>query len=260
MRKSLLLSLSFLATCFALNSCDPWEDDSYHEGGPGGSGNLLKEVHTTTNGAEGLATYTYDENGRLTGGYSYASILDMETYNQITQSYPSETTIHTVSQSYMSGTLISTSTIDSELNGDVINITMEMEAGEETMTSTSEITFSTPCGAQQNTTVVNMPGFPDPIESVSTYEYTDGNCSYIESVNGDVSQTVTMDDKFSPFTTPESIAMGITPHNPVKIENADGTIETITYTYNEDNYPVTATHTFNEESGQADYTEEFIYY
>ena len=259
MRKSLLLSLSFLATCFALNSCDPWEDDSYHEGGPGGTGNLLKEVHTTTDGVEGLATYTYDENGRMTGVSAYSNILDMESYTQIVQTYPNESTIHTVAETFAMGTVFSTTTIHTTVSGNTITMDSESEMMDQVITQNSVMTFSAPCGVQENNMTITMPEM-DPVEAVITYNYTDGNCSYIESTNGDVTTTVTMDDKFSPFTTPESIAMGVTPHNPVKVESADGTIETITYTYNEDNYPVTAVHTFNEESGQSGYTEEFIYY
>jgi len=261
MKKTFILGLSILFGCFALNSCDPWEDDSYHEGGSG-NGTLLKEVHTAyPDSSEGLATYMYDAEGRLTEGYAYANILDMETYSHTVQTYSGDTNIHTVSQSYMAGSVFSTTTIDSQLNGNTINMTMEMVAGEQTISSTSEITFSLPCGVDENHTTVVMPGFPDPIESISTYEFTDANCSYKEYVNGDLSSTVTMDDKFSPYTTPQSIAMGTAPHNPVKIEDAvDGTIETIVYTYNENDYPTQAVHTFNEESGQTGYTETFTYY
>ncbi len=31
MKKTFIFSLSILFSCFVLNSCDPWEDDSYHE-------------------------------------------------------------------------------------------------------------------------------------------------------------------------------------------------------------------------------------
>lgn len=249
-----------VAAGLGLNSCEPWEDESYHPGGNNGNGMLLKEVKTVSAGVEGLATYTYDAENRFKEGFSYANILDMETYSHITQSYSGDSNTHTVAKTYMSGTLFTTSTIDTELNGNLITMNMEMEFGGETITSVSEITFSQPCGVQQNHTTTNMPEFPDPIESVSTYQYTDSNCSFKEFVDGELSSTVTMDDKFSPFTTPESIAMGVVQHNAVKIENADGTIETITYTYNEQNYPIQAVHTFNEGSGQADYTETFVYY
>ena len=248
-------------SCLALNSCDPWEDDSYHEGG-GSNGTLLKEVHTTSAGVEGLATYTYDANGRMIGVIAYADILDMESYSQTIQTYTGDTNVHSVTKSYLAGVLTTTTTVNSQVNGNLVNMTMSMDDGSgQTIDSTMEITFELPCGVQQNAMSTTMPGFPDPIESLTTYEYTDVNCSSKEYVNGDLSTTTTMDGKISPFSTPESIAMGVTSHNPVKIENAaDGSVETITYTYNEQDYPIKAVHTFSQGSGQADYTEEFTYY
>jgi len=252
-------------SCFVLNSCDPWEDDSYHEGGPTGGGMLLKEVHTTyPDGSEGLATYTYDDQNRVKEVYAYANILDTETYSQTVNTYTSNTNITSVTNSYTAGVVQMTNTMTTQVSGNTatVNMVTEYEVGGETIqiNTNSQLTFSAPCGTSENIMTIEMPEMPSQ-QTTITYEYTDANCSHKEFQDEQLTSTVTNDDKYSPYTTPDAFAMGIVGHNPVKIEDAmEGTVETIVYTYNENNYPTQAVHTFNEESGQTGYTETFVYY
>lgn len=264
MKKSLILSLSLLISCLAFNSCDPWEDDSYHEGGPGGGGMLLKEVHTTyPDGSEGLATYTYDNQSRMKEVYVYANILDMETYSHTVNTYASNTNYTSVSNTYTGGVVQMTNTINALISGNTANITIqtEYEVDGETISinATNQLTFSAPCGTSENVMTIEMPEMPTQ-QTTITYEYTDANCSHKEFQDGELTSTVTNDDKYSPYNTPEAYAMGIVGHNYIKAESTDGTVETVTYTYNENDYPTQAVHSFSEGSGQTGYTETFTYY
>src|SRR5690606_28771032 len=187
-----------------------------------------------------------------------------ESYSHTVNTYTSSTNITTVSKIYAAGVVQSTTTMTTQMSGNNVHISSETEyefAGEIILiNSDNDMTFSAPCGVSENIVTLEMPEMPVQ-EHTLTYEYTDENCSSKEFQDGELTVTTTMDANFSPYTTTESIAMGIIPHKPLKIESAlDGTIETITYTYNEEGYPTKAVHTFNEGSGQADYTEEFTYY
>lgn len=245
----------------SLSSCDPWEDDNNNDGGgdnPPTAGNLLKEIHTVSNGVEGKATYTYDSENRVKTVTSYDDISNNQSYSLTTNNYNGNT-IETITETYIDGALYSTATGTSTTNGNTINVEMEtVSNGEVMLTLESEILFELPCGVQQNSITTEL--FGSPITFVMTYDYTDANCSYKEYTEGQLTQTVTNDDKNNPQTTPESIAMGVVMHNPILVVTPDGTTETITYTYNEDDYPTEAIHTYNQGSGQQDYTQTFTYY
>ena len=257
--KKIVLGLTVLAG-LVLNSCEPWEDESYHPGGMTGDGMLLKEVKTTSNGAEGLTTYTYDNENRVKEIYHYSDILDMETYAHTVNTYSGDTGYTSVTNTLQGGIIETTTTVTAQLNGNLLNLEMEMETGGEVMmTMTNEMTFTAPCGVTQNLVNLIAEGMP-PMEILITYQYTDENCSYKEFQNGDLTNTVTNDDKFSPYTTPEAMAMGIVQHNYIKMEGADGTIENVAYTYNENGYPTKAIHTFSGTSEETNFTEEFFYY
>lgn len=261
MRK-LLQSGTYLILCTLLfTSCEPWEDESYHPGGNNnGGGLLLKEVKTTTNGLEGKATYTYDTNNRVKEVFAYADILDMQTYSHTVNTYSGEANVVSVTTMYVAGVAQIVTTVTGQINGNIFNMEITMAMGGEVMTTmTNEITFSAPCGITQNSVNTVMMGMP-PIETLITYQYTDANCSFKEFQDGVLTTTVTNDDKFSPYTTPENYSMGIIAHNAVKYESTDGSIQNVAYTYNEDNYPIKAVHTFSGTSTEQNYTEEFTYY
>lgn len=259
MKKILMLGCLLLSTSFFL-SCEAWEDESYHPGGNTGDGMLLKEVKTTTNGGEAQTTYTYDAENRVKEIYHYSNILDMESYAHTVNTYSGDTNYTSVTNTHQGGVIESTTTVTAQINGNLLNLEMEMEVGGEVMmTMTNEMTFTAPCGVTENLMNLIAEGMP-PMEVLITYQYTDANCSYKEFQNGDLTNTVTNDDKFSPYTTPEAMAMGIVQHNYIKMEGADGTIENVTYTYNENGYPTKAVHTFSGTSEETNFTEEFFYY
>jgi hypothetical protein len=262
MKKTLFLGFALLTGSLFLHSCDPWEDDSYHEGGNnnGGAGTLLlKEVKTTTANAEGLTTYIYDANNRVKEVKNITDILDMQSYSLTTTTYTGNNISNSVTKQYMGGNLTMTTNMVTTVNGNNSATVIEMIVdGEVTMTINYDANFSLPCGMVTSNVSMTGMGLP-PTNYVLSHQYTDANCSYKEFIDGTLSTTVTMDDKFSPYTNPESYSTGVYPHNATRIEDADGTIETITYTYNAENYPTKAVHTFTNSESQ-NYTEEFFYY
>lgn len=256
MKKIFILSFSVLFSCFILNSCDPWEDDSYHEGGVNTPTMLLKEIKTTSEiGVEGLTTYTYDSNSRLSEANSYSDITNMQTYTKVTYQYVSGTQTIVEGKYYQDGTITGTMTTTINVDGNTANVEIENSM---TGNITTQMTFSEPCGVDEAIMTLEFMG--DEIENVNTYEYFDSNCSYRQLVDGNLDVTVYKDDKNFPLIDPQANIMGISTHNDIKIENVNGIVETITYTYNELDYPIQAVHTFSEGSGQVGYTEEFIYY
>lgn len=262
MRKLLQSSIYLMISIFLFTSCEAWEDESYHAGGDnnGGGGMLLKEVKTISDGVEGKVTYTYDSSNRMKEVYSYANVLDTETYSHTLITFSNQTNAVSVTKVYMMGQLFSTVTSSNQLVGNnTMNVDIQMDMGGLIIQMNNVMTFSAPCGTSQNVITTTMPGMP-PFESTSTYQYTDANCSFKEFTDGVLSSTVTNDDKYSPFTTPESHAMGVVPHNPLRTEDSEGAIRTSTYTYNEQNYPTKAVHTFSGTSTEPNYTEEFTYY
>jgi hypothetical protein len=262
MKKTLFLGFALLTGSLFLHSCDPWEDDSYHEGGNnnGGAGTLLlKEVKITTGNVEGLTTYTYDSNNRVKEVKNITDILDMQSYSLSTTTYTGNNVTNTVTQQYMGGTLMMTSNMVTTVNGNNAVTTIEtIVDGQVMMNMSYDMNFSLPCGMVTSNVSMTGPEFP-PMNYVISHQYTDANCSYKEFIDGTLSTTVTMDDKYSPYTNPESYSTGVYPHNATRIEEADGSVETITYTYNAENYPTKAVHTFTNSESQ-NYTEEFFYY
>ena len=253
MKKTIILSLSFLVSCFVLNSCDPWEDDSYHEGG-NGNGMLLKEVHTVNEEYEGLTTYAYNSEGRVTEIKVVGNILDQQTYTLATYQYPTENKLITNVKVYMMGTLFLDTTTTLEITSDTA-ATMVME---DSMfgTVTSEIIYSAPCGISSSVNNSDIGG-----TSTTTYTYFDSNCSYREYIDDNLEETVYRDGKNAPYFDPAALTMGLNnPGNITKTESSDGTIHNITYQYNELDYPISASHTYTGGSGEADYTETFVYY
>lgn len=260
MRNKIALGLTVVFSAFVFQSCDPWEDESYHPTGGGTDGPevvmLLKEVKTVFNGAESLSTYTYDGQNRLSKILSYMDIQTMNTYTETVYQYPSNDHTIIVAKSHMNGELVSTSQVDMKiLTSTTAQMTM---TGGEFGDIITDITFSSPCGISKM--ITNMEFMGTPITSTTIHTYNDANCSYTEKVDGEWTQTVFNDDKYSPYSDPQAIAMGIVSHNPIKVEEADGTIEIIAYQYNENGYPTSAAHTFNQGGEQANYTETFTYY
>lgn len=262
MRKLLQSSIYLMASIFLFTSCEAWEDESYHPGGDnngGGGGMLLKEVKTTSSGLEGKATYLYDSSNRVKEVTSYANILDTETYTKTIVTYSSNTNATSVTNMYMGGIVQSTITTTTQVTGSIVNVNTVTEMMGMEVSMSSAMTFSAPCGVSENVINTVMMGMP-PIETTITYQYTDANCSYKEFQDGQLASTVTMDDKYSPYTTEQNYAMNIVARNATKYEGADGTIQNVAYTYNENNYPTKAVHTFSGTSTEQNYTEEFTYY
>src|SRR5690606_12092262 len=238
MRK-LLQSGSFLiAGIFLFTSCEAWEDESYHEGGDSFEPALLvKEVRTTSedSDAEGLIKYAYDTQNRVTEILTYGDLLEMDTYVQTTFQYPSATKTIMISKTYVEEALMFTltTTID-VINSTTANVTVQNNL---TGDISSVITYSAPCGTATAENTIEFMG--EEFTSTTTYDYTDANCSYKEFIDGELEETVTKDDKFSPYLDPQALALGITAqHNITKVVNAvEGTTHNIVYTYNEMDYP-----------------------
>lgn len=259
MRNKIALGLTVVFSAFVFQSCDPWEDESYHPTGGGSDGPevemLLKEVKTQTGSFEGLSTYTYDGQNRLTKIISHSDITDQGSYAEITYQYPTEGKVKFVSKGYLGGELITTTSAEFEIE---TQTTAKLSIQDGIIGEmTSQITYSAPCGISNMVTTLNIEGSPT---STTSYTFNDANCSYTENIDGEWSETVFRDDKFSPYMDPMAILMGVISHNTLKVEESDGAVETISYLYNENGFPTSATHTFNEISGEDNYTKTFVYY
>lgn len=261
--KKIIVGLLLIFPLFILNSCNDWEDESYHPGGSDGPEviMLLKEsTQNYANGITGKYQYTYDSENRLSKILIHMDTSITDSYSEATYSYSGNTHVDLVVTTYMFGMEVSKANFSSDISGNTQTTNIEhFQDGESIGTMISVATFSAPCGITENTVTTNFPGFP-PMQSTATYEYTDSNCSYKEMVDGTLATIVTNDDKFSPIITGvEDFIPGYVRHNPIKIENqAENIVETITYTYNENDYPETASHTFSDEG--MNYTETFTYY
>lgn len=262
MKNKLIFAFTIIVSSLGLNSCEAWEDESYH---PGGENNpetpalLLKEVKTTTedSNVEGVIKYNYDSQSRLTEILVYGDLMQMETYNQTTFQYPSPTKNIMISKTFVGNSLMLTitSTVD-VVNATTANVTIQNEL---TGDISSVVTLATPCGTVSATNTMEFMG--QEFTSVTTYEYTDANCSYKEYIDGVLEETVTKDNKFSPYVDPQAYTLGMTgQHNITKVVNHfEESTHNIVYTYNELNFPTKAVHTF-EGTDNVNYTEEFIYY
>lgn len=259
------MALAVVVSAFSFQSCDPWEDESYH--GPNGDGGgpqtvmyvkEIKKIMPSPNGGmvEGVEEYTYDGQNRLSKVVGHLDIVEVNSYTEAVYQYPSADVTKVITKSYLNSELQATNTITTTtLSSTTGHVLVESDAMDDI---NMDLTFALPCGITKN--VMTMIYGGQPITSTTTYEYTDGNCSYTEKVDGEWTETVFRDNKFSPHADPLAIAMGIVLHNNTKVEESDGTIETISYQYNENDYPTNASHTFNVGEGQANYTETFTYY
>lgn len=258
MRKNLLLILSVVFSCFALNSCDAWEDENYDNnsggGGSDGPGTILllkKSKTVAANGVSGENTYTYDNQNRVTNVKTINNIEDVTSYGETNYQYPSENKVNVINKLYISGELVSTNTINLEiLSSTTAKMTTVSDFVGEII---SDITYSAPCGISKMVNTMGEMG-----SSTQTYEYFDNKCSFYEYLDGELVSTTFNDDKFSPFFDPMRVSMGLVSHNPIKIEEPGGTYEAISYQYNSENYPTQANHTFDE--SESNYTETFEYY
>jgi len=259
MRKNLVLGLVMIFSCFSVVSCDPWEDEN--DGGVGGNPDepgvsmLLKEIKLMTGEIEGKVTYSFDGQQRLTKTVEYEDITDQTSYVESVYQYPAEGKINLTEKVYSEGELQFTNSVEFEiLSSSQIHALIQSDLIGEI---NSDITYSTPCGISKIVNTIDVGNGPE--TSTQTFEFFDEKCSAMEYLDGDWEQTIFNDDKFSPKGDPIKKAIGITERNPIKIESQGNDIETITYQYNENGYPISAMHTFSPESGEENYTETFIY-
>lgn len=260
MRKNLVLGLAMIFSCFSVISCDPWEDEN-DAGGGGDDPNgpevtmLLKEIKLMTGETEGKVTYSFDGQQRLTKTVEYDDISDQTTYVETTYQYPGEGKINLLQKAYAGGELLTTNSAEFEiLSSSQIHALIQNDfIGE----INSDITYSTPCGISKIVNTIDVGNGPE--TTTQTFEFFDQKCSSMEYLDGDWEQTIFNDDKFSPKGDPLKKAIGVTERNPIKFEMPGNDIETITYQYNENGYPISAMHTFSPESGEENYTETFIY-
>lgn len=249
----LILSLGFCV--FSLNSCDPWEDENNNGGSDEPTSNLLKEVKKMTGSIEGKELYTYDTQNKLIKSMVYTDITDQTSYVETSYQYPGEGKVNATEKTYQTGSLVMTKSV----NFSILTSTTAQSVNYTDLTGegNSEITYSTPCGISKIVTTFVVDG--ETQTTVQTFEYIDSNCSSKEFLDGELYQTTTNDNKFSPRVDPFAIVMGVTKKIPIKILLDDGTLETINYQYNENNYPISANHSFNPESGEENFSETFIY-
>lgn len=260
MRRNFVLGMAVIFSLFSVSSCDPWEDE-FNGGGGGDSPDdpevtmLLKEIKLMTGETEGKVTYSFDGQQRLTQTVEYEDVTDQTTYVESNYSYPAEGKISFSEKHYQAGELVATNTMEFEILGP--NSAHAVIQSEITGEVTSEITYSAPCGISQIVNTLMIEG--EPQTTTQTFEYFDEKCSSMEYLDGEWDETIFNDDKFSPKADPFKKAMGVTERNPIKFESPGNDVETITYQYNENGYPVSAMHTFSPESGGENYTETFIY-
>lgn len=245
---------------FTLNSCDPWEDENNNPGdggGPDGPGVVMlikKSTIVSSNGVTGENTYTYDGQNRLSVIKSIQNIDDATTYSQSNYQYPSEGVVQLTAKSFVSGQQIASNTTTLQiLSATSATMTMVDDViGELSV----EITYSAPCGVTKSVTTWGE------FTQTATQEYFDEKCSFKQFLEGELQSTTFNDNKNYPIFDPLSVAMGLVNHNPIKVEEADGTNEVITYQYNDADYPTQAVHTFSQEDPDQDilnYTETFEY-
>lgn len=259
MRKNLVLGLAVIFSCFSVISCDPWEDENDGGGGGGpdepGVSMLLKEIKLMTGDTEGKVTYSFDGQQRLTKTVEYEDITDQTSYVESIYSYPSEGKINYTEKVYAAGELLYTNSVGFEiLSSSQIHALIQSDIFGEI---NSDMTYSAPCGISKIVNTMIVEG--ETQTTTQTFEFFDQKCSSMEYLDGDWDETIFNDDKFSPKGDPIKKAIGVTERNPIKIEAPDNDIETITYQYNENGYPISAMHTFSPESGEDNYTETFIY-
>lgn len=258
--KNCLITIFVFTIFIGFQSCDPWEDESYHPGGPGGNGNtpalLLKEIKTThLSGMNSLSTYSYDSESRISMVKSFPDVADTESYSLLTYQYPSDSQVIINAKTYQLGDLFATMNTTININGNTVQMEIENNL---TGNISTTLTLESPCGVQK--AIMSMEILGQPVESINTYEYFDANCSYKHKIDGNLNETIYKDDKNFPLVDPQTNFMGIEAHNDIKIENANGEIETITYTYNDLDFPTKAIHSFSGASSQEGFTEEFIYF
>lgn len=259
MKKFSVLALLTMGMVFT--SCDPWEDENnFNEpSGPVGPDQimLLKEVKRVSEMSEGKQTYTYDSSGRLIKSIGYTNIADITSYSEANYTY-TQNGVNLVVKTYMNNVPMQTMTTSMVVNGNQATLELISQMGGMDMSMSSIINFSAPCGENSIVTTSSIPDLP-PMETTSTYDYFDNNCSYKLTEDGVLSETVYNDDKFSPYADVNSIAFNIIRHNPVKIINhVEDITENISYEYNSNGYPTKATHTFS--NNEIDYIEYFTYY
>lgn len=260
MKKIFGVFMAIAIGSFSLNSCDPWEDENNNPsdgGGPDGPGMVMllkKSTMVSSNGVTSEYTYTYDGQNRLSNIKNIMNIQDATTYSEAVYQYPSDGVVKLTAKSYSAGQLQSTSTTTLQIISST-SATMTI-VSDIVGDISSEITYSAPCGITKM--ITNWDGF----NQTSTKEYFDEKCSFKEFIDGELKSTTFNDNKNYPIFDPLTVAMGITNHNPIKIEETDGTSEVISYLYNDANYPTKATHTFSNEDpdqGIMNYTETFEY-
>lgn len=268
MRKYLALSLVFGLLLTGLTSCDDWEDDSWHPGMENGGGNgeepgdgesmRLKEHKINRGGVLTSYAFSYNSNNRL---QELTATQNGELINATLYTYPGSNEVHAEAKTYQGGQVIATLSSNAVIDGNhQYTTTIVNYPGLPQMLMESDLIFEAPCGAQQNTvsTTIN----DETSTFVTTYEYTDNNCSFKEYSDGELTSTITNDGMKAAVLDPLIIQLGVVQHNPLKIVDHDeNSTETIQYIYNEEGYPVSAEHTLVQTGGVDEtWTEEFIYY
>lgn len=264
-------SWALIAIFMCFIACDPWEDeqdllinvenpedpsDSSDPSTPPTASMLLKMKKYTYEDNVEWEEYTYDDQKRLIKVHSYGEENPDLHYAEIIYEYVSASKVTSVASVYVNGNLLSKVTNSYEhIDDATLKIITESDI---TGVINSTATYSPPCGIHTMENVANFMGTPT--TSVTTYEFTDDNCSYKEFVDGEWEETVTKDNKKSPEYDLFAAFMNLKKHNILKVESEDGSIQTTIYQYNEEGYPTQASHTFNEEAMEDPYTVTYTYY
>lgn len=249
--------LSSLAIALTFNSCEAWEDESYHPGENSGPTMLLKELRTEyTNGITSVSQYTYDSSDRLAKILIYSDLSSTDNYTEATYTYPNALTIKVETKTYINSELTYDMVAESTIDGN--SYTMVSTQNGDPLMNVSGNTM-TPCGLQ------SLEGtFGEDMSYSESYQYIDDNCSFKHTVNGTLSTTVMKDNKRNPqYDQALLSSSGYVSHNIVsEHDHVENTITEYAYTYNENNYPEKAVVTIKDESGQIvmTYTQTFIYY
>lgn len=249
--------LSSLAIALTFNSCEAWEDESYHPGENSGSIMLLKELKTEyESGVISVSQYTYDSSDRLAKIVILNDNTVTDTYTEAIYTYPNALTTKVATKTYTNSEL--TYDMVTEVTVDGNSYTMVSTQNGDPLMNLSGNTM-TPCGVQ------SLEGtFGEDMSYSESYQYIDGNCSYKHTVNGTLSTTVMKDNKRNPQYDQALLSSeGYVSHNILsEHDHAENTITEYAYTYNENNYPEKAVVTIKDESGQIvmTYTQTFIYY
>lgn len=259
MRKiTYILALAIVSGTF--NACSPWEDESYHPGNDFGPTMLLKEMTTTYHDSNIVSkqVFEYDSEDRLKKITTHSDTSILESYSVADYTYPNAMSSKISTKTYLNGDLFSEALTESSYDGNEMNIVMSMN-GEEMLTAVA--TIGLPCGIDTMNQSFNFLG--QTITSVSTYQYTDSNCSFRHMVDGELFETVTNDNKRNPMFNEQAYLIGYASHNPLKVVDHDeGTVQEYTYIYNESNYPVSAEITLKTAEGELieEYTVSYTYY